>query len=180
MWPVPTTPQPAPTTETTKPVLRTDRLLLVPQTLDQARALRAGEDPGLELAPGYPHADTLDGLGLWVEHGGPDWSEGGGWFVTLAADGRVVGDCGTHGPADDEGRLEIGYGLAAPSRGRGLGTEAVRAMAGWLAGQPGVRVLTADVEVGNEASRRLLERLGFTLTGTQDGHWQLERPTTPR
>ena len=161
----------------TKPTLRTDRLVLVPQTIDQARALLAGDDPGLELAPGYPHADTLDGLGIWVEHGGPD---DGGWFVTLAEDGRVVGDCGTHGPADSEGRLEIGYGLAAPSRGRGLGTEAVRAMADWLAGQPGVRVLTADVEVGNEPSRRLLERLGFTVTGTHEGHWQLERAATAR
>ena len=173
--PTPTA-QPPPTQPARpKPTLRTERLVLVPQTIEQARALLAGEDSGLELAPGYPHADTLDGLGMWVEHGGPD---DGGWFVTLAGDGRVVGDCGTHGPADDEGRLEIGYGLAGPSRGRGLGTEAVRAMADWLAAQPGVRALTAEVEVGNEASRRLLERLGFTLTGTADGHWQLERPTT--
>jgi RimJ/RimL family protein N-acetyltransferase len=169
-------PTPSDPSGPTKPTLRTDRLVLVPQTIDQARALLAGEDPGLELAPGYPHADTLDGLGIWVEHGGPD---DGGWFVTLAEDGRVVGDCGTHGPAEDDGRLEIGYGLAAPSRGRGLGTEAVRAMADWLAGQRAVRVLTADVEVGNEPSRRLLERLGFTLTGTQDGHWSFERRTPP-
>ena len=157
-----------------KPVLRTERLVLVPQTIDQARALLAGDGPGVDLAPGYPHADTPDGLRMWVEHGGPD---DGGWFVTLAADGRVVGDCGTLGPPDEDGRLEIGYGLAAPSRGRGLGTEAVRAMADWLATQPDVLVLTAEVEVGNEPSRRLLERLGFTLTGTRDNHWQLERPT---
>ena len=156
----------------TRPELRTDRLVLVPQTLDAARALLDGADCGLPLAEGFPHADTFDALRMWVQHGGPD---DGGWFVTLAEDGRVVGDCGTHGPADPDGRLEIGYGLAAPSRGRGLGTEAVRAMAGWLAEQPGVRVLTADVEVGNEPSRRLLERLGFTVTGTHEGHWQLER-----
>jgi RimJ/RimL family protein N-acetyltransferase len=178
--PVPTLPEPTRPTQPAKPTLRTERLVLVPQTIEQARALLGGDDTGLELAPGYPHADTADALGMWVEHGGPDWSEGGGWFVTLAEDGRVIGDCGTHGPPDDEGRLEIGYGLAAPSRGHGLGTEAVRAMADWLATQPGVRVITAGVEVGNEASRRLLERLGFTLTGTQDGQWQLERPTTPR
>ena len=163
-----------------KPALRTERLVLVPQTLDQARALLAGTvDPvdGLQLGPGYPHADTLDGLRMWVEHGGPD---DGGWFVRLADDGRVVGDCGTLGPPDEDGRLEIGYGLAAPFRGRGLGTEAVRRMADWLAGQPGVRILTAEVEVGNAVSRRLLERLGFALTGTQDRMWHFERPTTPR
>jgi RimJ/RimL family protein N-acetyltransferase len=131
-----------------------------------------GGDTWLDLAPGYPHADTADGLGMWVEHGGPD---DGGWFVTLAADGRVIGDCGTAGPPDDEGRQEIGYGLAAPFRGQGLGTEAVRLMADWLAEQPGIRSLTADVEVGNDASRRLLERLGFRLTGERDSHWVLER-----
>ena len=106
-----------------KPTLRDGRVVLVPQTLAQARALLEGGDTGLELAPGYPHADTADALGMGVEHGGPD---DGGWFVTLAADGRVIGDCGTAGPPDDEGRQEIGYGLAAPFRGQGLGTEAVR------------------------------------------------------
>jgi len=158
-----------------KPILRAGRVVLVPQTMEQARALLEGRDPGLDLAPGYPHADTADGLRMWVEHGGPDWSEGGGWFVTLADDGRVVGDCGTAGPPDDEGRQEIGYGLAAPFRGQGLGTEAVRVMADWLAGLPEVRALTADVEVGNDASRRLLERLGFRLVDERDGHWQLIR-----
>ena len=51
----------------------------------------------------------------------------------------MVGDCGTFGPPDDEGRVEIGYGLAAPFRGRGIGTEAVGALADWVAAQPGVR-----------------------------------------
>jgi RimJ/RimL family protein N-acetyltransferase len=157
----------------TKPVQRTQRLVLVPHTRDEARALLEGRDCGLALAEGYPHADTLDGLRMYVEHGGPD---DGGWFVTLADDGRVVGDCGTIGWLDEQGRVEIGYGLAGPFRGRGLGTEAVRALAEWVGRQPGVRTLTASVEVGNEPSRRLLDRLGFVLTGEEDGHWRLDRP----
>jgi len=155
-----------------KPTLRADRVVLVPQTMDQARALLEGGDAGLDLAPGYPHADTADGLRMWVENGGPD---DGAWFVTLADDGRVVGDCGTAGPPDDEGRQEIGYGLAAPFRGQGLGTEAVRVMADWLAALPEVRALTAEVEVGNDASRRLLQRLGFRLVDESDGRWRFTR-----
>jgi RimJ/RimL family protein N-acetyltransferase len=155
--------------------LRTERLVLVPQTHESAGALLDGRDCGLPLAEGYPHADTLDGLRMYVEHGRPDE---GGWFVTLADDGRVVGDCGTLGWVDDRGRVEIGYGLAAPFRGRGLGTEAVRVLADWVAAQPGVTAVTASVEVGNEPSRRLLDRLGFVLAGTADRHWQLERATS--
>ena len=115
-------------------------------------------DAGLPLADGYPHADTFDALRMFVENGTTD--DDGGWFVTLA-DGRVIGDCGTLGWTDQQGRVEIGYGLAAPYRGRGYGTEAVRVLADWVAAQPGVTAVTASVEVGNIASRRLLERLGF-------------------
>lgn len=162
-----------------RPTLRTENLVLVPQTHEAAVALLEGRDCGLPLAEGYPHADTLDGLRMSVEHGGPDWSEHGGWFVTLAEDGRVIGDCGTHGWVDDEGRVEIGYGLAAPWRGRGYGTEAVTALVDWVAARPGVRTVEASVEVGNEVSRRVLERLGFANTGERDRHWHLERPTAP-
>src|SRR3954449_2622254 len=137
----------------------------------------AGEDPGLPLAEGYPHADTADALRMFAEQGGTEGD--GGWFVRLAADGRVIGDCGTVGWTDERGRVEIGYGFAAPFRGRGFGTEAVRVLADWVAAQPGVAVVRAEVEVGNEPSRRLLARLGFTLTGEAEGHWLLERPVRP-
>jgi RimJ/RimL family protein N-acetyltransferase len=159
------------------PTLTTQRLVLRPQTLAEARALLAGEDPGLPLAEGYPHADTADALRMFAEHGEDDADSG--WFVTLADDGRVIGDCGTAGWIDEAGHVEIGYGLAAPFRGRGYGTEAVRALADWVGAQEGVRVVTADVEVGNEPSRRLLVTLGFSLTGESEGHWHLARPTSP-
>ena len=70
-----------------KPTLRSGRVVLVPQAIGQARGLPEGDAACLDLAPGYPHADTADGLRMWVEHGGPD---DGGWFVTLAEDGRVA------------------------------------------------------------------------------------------
>jgi RimJ/RimL family protein N-acetyltransferase len=155
------------------PSMTAERLVLVPQTLQAARALLAGEDAGLSLADGYPHADSFDALRMFVEHGSAD--DDGGWFVTLT-DGRVIGDCGTLGWTDQQGRVEIGYGLAAPYRGQGYGTEAVRVLADWVAAQPEVTAVTASVEVGNLASRRLLERLDFVLVDTAEGHWQLTRP----
>jgi ribosomal-protein-alanine N-acetyltransferase len=117
---------------------------------------------GLTAAPGWPHADTADALRPLAEHGGPGPADGT-FLITL--DGVLLGECGWLGGPDDHGAVEIGYGLAGSARGRGVGTEAVGILAAWVERQPGVRRITADALVGNEASRRLLERLRFRADG---------------
>lgn len=85
------------------------------------------------------------------------------WLVVRRADGRILGDLGTHGPPDGEGCVEIGYALAPSARG-GIGTAAVAALVSRLAAMPGIRRLTAVTGAQNTASRRLLERQGFRIT----------------
>ena len=46
-----------------------------------------------------------------------------------------------------------------------LGITSVGVLAAWVERQPGVRRVTADALVGNEPSRRVLARLGFTAVG---------------
>jgi GNAT superfamily N-acetyltransferase len=87
------------------------------------------------------------------------------WLVVRRADGRIIGDIGTHGPPDSEGSVEIGYALAPSARGQGVGTAAVAALIRRLAAVPGIRRLTAVTSADNTASRRLLERQGFHLIG---------------
>jgi RimJ/RimL family protein N-acetyltransferase len=113
---------------------------------------------GLTAAPGWPHADTADALRPLAEHGGPGPAHG---TFLITVEDVLVGECGWLGGPADDGSVEIGYGLAGSARGRGLGTEAVGVLAAWAEQQPGVRRITADALVGNAASRRLLERLGF-------------------
>jgi RimJ/RimL family protein N-acetyltransferase len=152
-------------------------LTLVPVPFDVAVDVAAGRVPdlaphGLTAAPGWPHADTPDALRPLAEHGAP--GDGGTWLVVH--EGAVVGDCGWFGPPDDEGAVEIGYGLAASARRQGLGTEAVAVLAAWAEQQPGVRLVSAEVLVGNEASLRLLARLGFTEMGSHPPYLRLVRP----
>jgi RimJ/RimL family protein N-acetyltransferase len=144
----------------TPETIRAGRLELRPLTPAQARAIVDGDRSGLATGDGWPHADTLDGL-RGVVHGSY------GWLVTL--DETVIGDCGTLGGVDLSGDVEIGYGLAAPYRGRGYGTELVRGLADWLRGQPGVRRVVAGTLVDNVPSRRVLERVGFTLERVDAG-----------
>ncbi len=96
-----------------------------------------------------------------IEHGQP-----AGWMITL--EGEIIGDCGTHGPADDTGTIEIGYGLAAPYRAHGYGTEVVQGITDWLSEQQGIHVVRATTLQDNVASRRVLEHAGFKLTGIDD------------
>jgi [ribosomal protein S5]-alanine N-acetyltransferase len=127
----------------------------------RARALVAGDFSGLDAAPGWPHDDTLDGVRIEAEHAESD--EQTGFLVVLVASGQVIGDAGWKGGPDDDGVAEIGYGLAAPSRGQGLGSELVGLLATWALAQPGVLRLVAEVLPGNLPSRKALERNRFFM-----------------
>jgi GNAT superfamily N-acetyltransferase len=87
------------------------------------------------------------------------------WLIVRRDDDRILGDLGIHGPPDSEGCVEIGYSLAPSARGKGIGTAAVAAFVRRLTAVPGIRRITAVTGVQNTASRRLLERQGFHITG---------------
>jgi RimJ/RimL family protein N-acetyltransferase len=112
---------------------------------------------GRPFGQGYPHAATPIALGYAAI--------GGDSYLVVDPTGAVVGECGTKGPPSPDGVVEIGYGLAAASQGRGLGTAAVAALIDRLAARPDVRIVEAHVDPANTPSRRLLERLGFSLAG---------------
>jgi RimJ/RimL family protein N-acetyltransferase len=131
--------------------------MLVPVDPEQVDALTSGETGDLTAAPGWPHDDTAAGLGFV--------RTGGSQFLIVDQHGRVVGECGTKTPPRPDGSVEIGYGLAAASRGRGLGRAAVTELVDWLTRQPEVTTIEAEVHVSNTASRRIVERLGFVADG---------------
>lgn len=68
-----------------------------------------------------------------------------------------------------DGRAAIAYELSSAYWGRGLAYEAVQAMIGELVENYGVRKLTAVLKRENWRSRRLLERLGFSIASAELG-----------
>jgi ribosomal-protein-alanine N-acetyltransferase len=93
------------------------------------------------------------------------------WATVFKPDDRYIGYCGVYphfgvkGPIPKEGAL--GYTLAREYWRRGLATEAARAFVDFGFDVIRLRRIVAMVEVGNGASVRVLEKLGFSL-------WQLE------
>ena len=144
--------------------IATQRLVLAPLDDEVARAVLAGDLSDITRAKGWPHDDTLDAMRMATAPGGGSLL----WLVMLGD--VVIGDCGTVGGLDDEGAIEIGYGLAVEHRGRGYGNELVGALSGWLLAQPGVeRVVAREVLADNVSSRRALANAGFVLEREERG-----------
>lgn len=68
-------------------------------------------------------------------------------------------------PGDAPGEGELGYWIGAPWQGAGHTTEAVQALIGACFDIAGLDAITAAVEAGNPAARRVLEKCGFAPAG---------------
>jgi len=68
-------------------------------------------------------------------------------------------------------QAEVGWVTAASVRGQGVATDAVGAVCRWALGGLGLARLEARVLVGNDASRRVAEKVGFAEIGVEDGAW---------
>jgi [ribosomal protein S5]-alanine N-acetyltransferase len=66
---------------------------------------------------------------------------------------------------DEQGQVEIGYGIIPAAQNKGYATEMARAFVDWLQAQPGVRRVTAECRVDNPGSMRVLEKSGFLRVG---------------
>lgn len=87
--------------------------------------------------------------------------------AVLRAEGIIVGSAGFHDRPDADGMIEIGLGVEARYRGRGLGTEMLRGMWAWVIEQPGVRTLRYTVSPDNAASQAIIANFGFPRVGRQ-------------
>jgi [ribosomal protein S5]-alanine N-acetyltransferase len=107
------------------------------------------------------------------------------WATVLKPEESYVGRCGLYPHLKGEDRVPdeavLGFYLARAFWGRGLATEAGRALVDFGFREVGLKRIVTAVEVGNAASVRVLEKLGFELKETERGtrsfyHFELLRP----
>lgn len=87
-------------------------------------------------------------------------------YVIAAADGTVLGGLTLHHLDPMRDAVEVGYWLYREARGRGVATRSVRALVDH-AFDNGLCRVEAHVRIGNRASERVLERLGFEREGVR-------------
>ena len=154
--------------------IQTERLKLVPMTLEETRAMVERMEPSVraQLSP-----DWLARLERATE---PDvWWHG--FSVVERGENLRVGSCGFKGPADSNGMVEIAYGVDPEHRGRGYATEAARALVKFALGFNEVRLVRAHTLPEANASTQVLTKCGFRNVGEvidpEDGlvwRWETE------
>jgi ribosomal-protein-alanine N-acetyltransferase len=107
------------------------------------------------------------------------------WATVMKDDGRYIGRCGLYSNFKEEQKVPneavLGFYLAREFWGRGFASEAGRAFVDFGFNELKLARIVTAVEAGNEASLRVLEKLGFAVTNLETGprsfyHFQLARP----
>jgi ribosomal-protein-alanine N-acetyltransferase len=138
--------------------MQTKNLKLVPQTLEEVRAMVEAMTPSekAELS-----ADWLERLRASTS--ADPWTHG---FSLVHRDsGTVVGKCGFKGPPAADGMVEIAYGVSPEYRGKGYATEAAQSLTEYAFSSGKVRVVRAHTLPEPNASTRVLTKCGFRRIG---------------
>lgn len=149
-------------------ILETERLVLREWEPEDAGALYAlVSDPAvmrfIEDGQTWPLERAREWIGrLQVSYRTRGWSR---WAVAERDGGRVVGSCGFAPLAS--GEIDFGYLLAPDVWGRGYATEIGRAALRHGFERLGFSEVVASVAPEHNASRRVLEKLGFRLRGME-------------
>jgi len=149
--------------------------------IDDALAAELGEHGSssvVRLAEGFPRKEDTEALRAWGR---------GALSFLIVEDGLVVGTCGSHGPPNADGDVELGWGLVAAARGRGVGTAAVtQLLRAAQRSHPGATIVAhtewmdhGDGPVADSPpSESILRRLGFSASPPpqEPGYraWRLE------
>ena len=143
-----------------------DGLALRPWRWDDAPAvLAACQDPEIERWAGLPQPFGEEATFAFLDGAMSLWSDGqGASFAMVDAEpGRLLGAITRYGP--DGHRSTLGCWVAAPARGRGVGTRAIRAICDWTFAATATERIESFLLVGNAPSERMLVKAGFTREG---------------
>jgi len=91
------------------------------------------------------------------------------WIIIEKIENAIIGGLCFHGEPDENGALEVGYGIDSDFCNKGYATEAIGGLINWLKVDNEVNTLLAETEQTNISSIKVLEKNGFKVYN-QDDH----------
>jgi ribosomal-protein-alanine N-acetyltransferase len=79
----------------------------------------------------------------------------------------VVGSAGFHNLPDENGMIEIGFGVDPTFQNKGYGQQILHGMWNWVVKDVKVKTLRYTVSPDNLVSQHIIKKLGFNLVGEQ-------------
>jgi ribosomal-protein-alanine N-acetyltransferase len=146
------------------PTLATSRLLLREITKEDAGQILAQRtNPGIMKYLDRPPLENLEAAEVFVEKMRTDFLEHQGisWMITLQKSREAIGTIGLWRFDKPNHRAEIGYMLLPDYWGQGFATEALKVILAYGFETLKCHSIEANVNPENEASKRLLMKLGF-------------------
>ncbi len=139
--------------------LVTQRLKLHRKSLEE---MKAGMEDGDEMCNDFYHAY------LYHQEHYPDYNLD--WFCLwdFYLDGKVIGGACFKGQPDENGCVEIGYGIDDDFQNQGFATEAITRLTEWALAQEDVKGVLFEIEKENAASIKVAERIGAVVKEEQE------------
>ncbi len=151
------------------PVLHTSRLCLRPLTVsDSAAVYRMIDTSRTSFVRwfGWAGESTLDSVCDYVRQAEEATAVGSAWhYVVLTQANSLIGRVSLTQWDPINFSAELGYMLRMDFEGRGLMTEACRAVLSHAFGAGGLHRVSAYADAENCASHQVLERIGFRREG---------------
>lgn len=166
--------RPMPGTPTLETSLRTERLVLrLVREEDLPSLLEMNADDAVTRYLPYDSWRGMDDAQAWMARAQARLAANEAWqfVIVLRESGRVIGSCLLFHFDLPNGRAELGYLLGQAHWGAGYMREAAGALVELAFGPAGLRRLEAEIDPRNEASARLLERVGFVKEGHLRERW---------
>jgi [ribosomal protein S5]-alanine N-acetyltransferase len=127
--------------------------------LKHSKDIDTGDEMAIDICGAYEYFQSLSDKGslpreslLWYRY----------WLIINVDDNVIIGGICFKGHPDQNGQVEIGYGIDENYQNRGYATEAVAELIDWSQKQSGVIKVTAETEKGNVSSQRVLQKCGMT------------------
>ena len=152
-------------------VLETERLILRRFTMEDVQPMfnNWASDPDVTKYLTWPAHGSAEITGMilrdWVS--GYEREDQYRWAIVLKENGpEPIGDISAHGIRENTLCATMGYCMSRAHWGKGIMTEALKAVIDFFFDEVGFNRVAADHDIENPASGRVMEKAGMRFEGT--------------